>query len=367
MMSNDLVNIFTGTYRGVVKDNYDPEIKGRLKIWIPSIYPHSYADIPNYLPWSEPVMPLFVGNYTNRGYDDLNRETGVTTILHSGAELWVFFENADHNYPKHFGACQSGSGWLSEHNNQHLIKTDNVRVRIDENPSISGSTCKFNTYNDKCTDDSILDYTNENSPTRVDIEIKIKSGCALNLKIVGDVNMSIVGNVYEDIRGSKHETLSGDFFRNHIGNSHIVQKGDIFHEQTGSRTYIQYVGDETEIQLSGNKTHQQYGDKLRMQVGNSDDTQIQGEHIFTQFATVNKPVPIYKETLIEGNSIEYVSKSQSEVVLESAIKIVGETATEIAGIQSSRLAPVVIDYPAVTTRAAASIVDQAKKIDHKKG
>jgi len=354
-------NIFTGIYRGVVISNYDPEVKGRCKIWVPSVYPESFKMQADSLPWAEPVMSLFGGSFTNSRFGDLNTETGVTTIPHNGAELWLFFENGDHNYPKFFGACQGGDGWHSEHNNQHVIKTDNVRIRIDEVPELSSSTCQFTTYNSQCTDDSIEEHTKEDQPTRVDIEIQIKSGAALNLKIKGDVNIFIEGDVYEDIRGNKHETLIGDLFRHQIGNSHIVQEGDIhiehtgdmLHEQVGDRTYLQ-TGDRTYLQ-TGNETENQIGtkflyergDKIQVQIGNNTDTQVQGNRIFTQLLSESNPIPLYNETLVDGNLTEYIFKNESITALNNSSKIVGISLSQIAGIQVTNTAPIIIDQGAV--------------------
>lgn len=359
-MPNDLVTIFNGTYRGIVKDNSDPEVKGRCKIFMPSIYPATFEKTPTALPWAEPVMPLFGGNYMNARPGDLNAEVGITTIPHVGSEVWVFFENADHNYPKYFAACQAGAGWLSEHNNQHVIKTDNVRIRIDENTDDPNSTTKFTTYNSECTQDSIDEHTKENQPTRVDIEIWKQPGASLNVKILGDVNMFISGDVYEDIRGNKHETLSGDLFRHHVGNSHIVQQGDIHFEHTGDlthdhigdRIYTQ-IGDETEIQVTGNKYHFQLGEKARLQIGNNVDIQFKGARSFTQVEEVEgEPTPVYNETLGLGNKTEYVAAIEGETVLGSASKTVGTLYTQTAGAQISRTAPMVVDNGAIIDHKA---------------
>lgn len=218
---------FNGIYRGKVVDNYDPEIKGRCKLYVPGVYPASMASDGRNLPWAEPVMPLFGGSYQNIRPGDLNPEVGVSTIPHIGAELWTFFENNNHMYPKFFAACQAGSGWLSEHNNQHVIKTDNVRIRIDENPSLSGSTCKFDSYNNEVGAE--IPFSKERSfkqkPTRVDIQIKAENCVALNIQILGDVNMNIVGNVYERIQGDKHETHIGNLYKYHKGDKWINHDG----------------------------------------------------------------------------------------------------------------------------------------------
>ena len=73
---------FPGIYRGKVIDNYDPEIKGRCKLYVQGIYPASMSSDGRNLPWAEPVMPLFGGSYQNIRVGDLNPEVGVSTIPH---------------------------------------------------------------------------------------------------------------------------------------------------------------------------------------------------------------------------------------------------------------------------------------------
>jgi hypothetical protein len=226
---------FQMIYRGTVVDNYDPEIKGRCKLYVPGVYPEVFRNDPSSLPWAEPVMPLYGGNFHNSLSGSLNMETGVTTIPHVGAELWTFFENYNHMYPKFFGACQGGSGWMSEHDNQHVIKTDNVRIRIDEKPALSGSTCKFDSYNAEVGEKIPFSKTRsfQNRPTRVDVQIKAKGNVALNVQIEGDVNMNIVGNVMERIVGDRHETHIGNYYRYHKGDTWIAEEGAMIIEKSG--------------------------------------------------------------------------------------------------------------------------------------
>ena len=186
----------------------DPKTLGRCKIFVYGVFPEEFRANYAKLPWAEPVMSLFGGNWTNEN-DGLNKETGVSSAPHQsetpgdGAQVWVFFENGSQNNPRYFGACQSGAGWLSEHNNQHVIKTDNVRVRIDENPEHADSTATFPSYNSNCTSDGkeVVDV-----PTRVDIEILGN----VTVNIVGNVNMKIEGDYYEEHTGDKYETLEGN-------------------------------------------------------------------------------------------------------------------------------------------------------------
>src|SRR5574344_1565518 len=82
-----------------------------------------------------------------------------------GAQVFIFFEGGDPNKPIYFAVAQSGNkippgtdekgidetgaGWFSEHPNQHVFKSDNVRIRIDEDVDNFRSTSKFDTYTEK--------------------------------------------------------------------------------------------------------------------------------------------------------------------------------------------------------------------------
>ena len=236
------MNNFTGIYRGKVLDNQDPFNRGRCKVYVPGVYSELLSKDPDNLPYAEPVLSLFGGNFTNNDSNGLNKETGISTIPHIGAEVWVFFENSNHNFPRFFGVAQGGEGWLSEHNNQHVIKTDNVTIRIDESftatPETSGvykSTCLFDSYNDKGNALSVNKNKTDN-PTRVDIQVKNTGNCAVNLILDGDVNIKINGNLYEEITGDKHEVVKGNIYKQHNGDTYHYQQGTTFFEQEGNYT-----------------------------------------------------------------------------------------------------------------------------------
>jgi hypothetical protein len=123
-----------------------------------------------------------------------------------GAQVFVFFEANDINKPVYFAAAQSGPGWFAEHPNQHVFQSDNIRIRIDEQPSHPDSTCKFNSYNEENCVFSKDDGTKTDMQTRLDIEVLAKDINAVNIQIHGDVNMKILGDWYVHHEGDKHET-----------------------------------------------------------------------------------------------------------------------------------------------------------------
>ena len=282
------IKFFHGNYRGMVVSDYDPNVKGKVKIYVPGVYPEELAENPSTLPWAEPAMSLFGGSWTNEREGDLNSETGVTSIPHSskmpleGAQVWVLFEQGNWMRPIYFAACQGGDGWHSEHNNQHVIKTDNVRVRVDENPGDSKSSCKFDSYNENCNTNGGNTVATD-VMTTVDLEVKGN----VNIIVNGNVNMKINGNFYEQHTGNKYETLEGDLYRKHTGDVYIQHEGDVLHEHEGDvlhehegdRTYIQ-TGDQIEEQ-EGDQTYTQTGDQTYTQIGDQIYTQI-GEQYYTE-------------------------------------------------------------------------------------
>lgn len=275
------INEYNGNYRGIVVHNNDPLVKGRLKIYVPGVYPEELAKVPENLPWAEPAMPIFGGSWTNEKQDkvdplddDLNVECGHTMPPHTsvneldGAQLWVFFERGDPQFPIYFSACQSGDGWLSETDNQHVMHTDNVRVRIDETPNTPDaelSTCYFDTYNKKCNEVSKT-MAKKGQHTRVDIEIWNQRAQAVHLHIKGDVNMHIEGDLYEELLGDRHSTHYGDHYIYHKGDTLEVIDGDTFKIETGDVAYeqngmneVMRKGDDKYI-LDGNKVENLHND-----------------------------------------------------------------------------------------------------------
>jgi hypothetical protein len=368
----DRIN-FDSFYRGICVDNNDPLVLGRLKIHVPGVYAEELSKDPINLPWAEPVMPLGGGSWTNELTGCLNTETGISTIPHTsskpleGAQLWVFFEKGDQNYPKYFGAVQSGPGWLSENNNQHVIKTDNVRIRVDEHPLSGESTCFFNTYNENCANGGNIV---ENKPARVDVEIWCASGIALNFFVSGDVNMHVKGDFYEEHLGNKHETLNGnlyrchigDVFEEHFGDTTIYQEGDILNTQKGDRALIQ-EGDQAEAQI-GNKILVHEGDKDVFMIGNVLKNQT-GKQDLKLIGDIKENL-VGKKNIqqIGDKTINQIGKVINTVVGESEQVNIGDMKNVIAGTSEFLIAGLQKTTAILIQTNAGTIQEKAGVILH---
>lgn len=281
-----MINKYYGHKRGIVVSNEDLYVSdndklkdksfifGRIKVYVEGVYPPEFAKSPAMLPWAEPVMPLFGGNgetAKQKEFDEVdnashfaisknytNSTTGVNTVPHVGSWVWVFFEDGNPLYPFYFGAVQAGNNWIAEHTNQHIIATDNVLVKIDENQAHVKSTMKFNSNNGESTVAGRLSGNRKlDMPTLVNIEITNKKPkkavnrstkeqdkdiyknkddldfCAINLIIQGNVNLLVNGNMYEQIEGDRFITHNGNLYYKHNGSTEIEENGAIVRTHIG--------------------------------------------------------------------------------------------------------------------------------------
>lgn len=318
---------FYGHYRGTVIDNYDPKVKGRIKIYVRGVYPEEFKNTPADLPWAEPAMPIFGGSAIGTPGES-KPETGISSPPHKNAELWVFFEQGDHNYPIYCFSSQSGDGWMSEHKNQHVIQTDNVRIRIDENPSLpfdgapEKSTSKFNSYNENCTHMSKL-LAKESIPTRLDIDIVGN----VNVVINGSTNILMNGNVYQEINGDKHETIIGNHYINHEGDLHVTRTGSVVYEQDGDTTEVYKTGDYIKIR-EGNEYINQVGNYNEYVSNNYSKyigvTEIRNvptrQTVISQYDS--RTVIGVNEKMTKGSELQTVAGYKSNtVLLDSAVPV----------------------------------------------
>jgi hypothetical protein len=214
---------FTGFFRGTVVNNQG--IKGRVQIFVHGIYPEDFKSDTDNLPWAEPAMSSFGGAFkvpskgdqTGSFSDERHLETGVCSVPHVGAEMWIFFEQGNHMKPIYTFAVQSGDGWFNAHTDQHVIQTDNVRITLDDRVE---PTNKYTSYNEQNVHTKTV--TND-IPATLDLEV---IGSA-NIVIKGNANILVEGNEYKEVLGDSYETVHGNKYTRVLGSTHEEYVGQV--------------------------------------------------------------------------------------------------------------------------------------------
>jgi uncharacterized protein involved in type VI secretion and phage assembly len=121
-------NTFYGKYRGIVTDNKDPLMIGRICAKVPDVL----GDLES--GWAMPCAP-FGG-----------KDTGFFALPPTGAGVWIEFEHGDPDYPIWSG-CWWGSAaevppvLLSPPYKKFMIKTEGGNsILLDDTPGIGGIT-----------------------------------------------------------------------------------------------------------------------------------------------------------------------------------------------------------------------------------
>jgi len=307
-------------YRGIVLDNKGDS--GKCKIYIPGVYPPEYINSPTALPWAEPAMALFGGNYitTNK----LNNNTGICGWAKIGSYVWVFFESDDQNVPIYFAFCQGGKDWFSEHVDQYVFQSDNVKIRIDDNPSIETSSSKFDSYNKT----NVGEAPKVSSiPTTLDIEVLGN----VNLRVTGNVNLLINGNMYTEINGERHETVNGNIFRKHVGN--------LIEEHTGNKL-IRVVGNE-DLTLTGSRT-QTITNNNTVTINNNETVTVNNVSTHTNNNQLIEKFKM-KTTTVLANEIISVAGTRLETILGGETrtinnsKIVNVVGNDVNNVNGSKI------------------------------
>lgn len=392
-----------GIYRGIVVYNEDPKYSGRVKIYVPGIYPIEFKNQHELLPWAEPAMSLEGGSWANekvyssavnsfnpvqnkdeqkavdnstadqnripikndesnndKKIPDLNAETGYCSVPHAGkyatdgAQVFLFFEAGDPNKPVYFAAAQSGLGWFSEHPNQHVFHSDNIRVRIDEEPSRKESSCWFETYNSNCVKQMLSSvgpqaflspsdieesvFTPELEKTKLDIEVfsANKDDISVHLKVTGRVNVHIDGDIYLEHVGNKYETHIGNRYLHHVGDEVIQREGNITNIHTGN--LLSYQQGMIEKTLIGNRIESEEGDFSKLRVGNEIRVNKGTENQTTEGSVTILYKDTYARTIIGASNIQHIGtvtinllSSLTETIIGPVSKNWANTFTHIVG------------------------------------
>lgn len=120
---------FYGKYRGVVTDNRDPLMLGRIRAQVQDVYGEQDSG------WAMPSLP-----YAGNG-------VGLFLIPPTGASVWIEFEHGDPEYPIWTGCFWStgetpATPALAE---KKVLKTDTATVTLDDTPGAGGVTIETTT------------------------------------------------------------------------------------------------------------------------------------------------------------------------------------------------------------------------------
>jgi len=255
---------FPGFYRAKVVDNVDPQMFGRVMVWIPDLMPKVSEDKGLWaMPANSPISGL------NKDGDSEHHFSGSVMIPPKGCYVWIFFENSNPSRPYYLGAlnlqnvkvlpeCQVGSNpqkkWVlyKSHSGRTIVISDDPddeRVEItgkkrtltnapvgdkDSVYTIDGNQSTF-LIDERDGKEKILfrsykgDYINfdiENQKLQISIsedihiksnasiyikaadDIHFKSGSDINLYAAGNLNLKAGGNINTDA-GEKINNLAG--------------------------------------------------------------------------------------------------------------------------------------------------------------
>jgi uncharacterized protein involved in type VI secretion and phage assembly len=121
---NDDCPRFYGKYRGVVKDNKDPNGLGRIKATVLDVFGDKESG------WALPALP-----YAGRG-------VGLFLIPPTNALVWIEFEHGDPDYPIWTG-CFWAQGELPATPavaEMKVLKTDAATITLNDLPGVGGIT-----------------------------------------------------------------------------------------------------------------------------------------------------------------------------------------------------------------------------------
>lgn len=221
---------YNSNYRGIVLD-FDELERGKCRIFVPGVYPEEYRDKPEFLPDAFPTASLFGGNF-EATEGSQNTQTGICGWPKAGAHVWVFFEQGNISMPIYFAACQGGEGWISDHNKQWKLQTDNVTIIFDET---EGDDVDRITV--KATGNVLINIIGNVKET-IDGNVERTITGNLTETIQGDVSTTVEGSVTEQTNGEFTENIDGDHSEE-IGGSVKVESGGTLDIKAGGNMKLE--------------------------------------------------------------------------------------------------------------------------------
>lgn len=198
-------------YRGVVENNEDPEMYGRVQVRIFGIHPAQNSGFEtvetDHLPWAEVIGGTDFG---------LISGVGVSSVLHKGTWVWVVLEEDDPGRPIVLGVLHGVANTLSTSNYRDpdgvYPKSDRVG-RSDYHPNMDEKYTKLQVIETECGHRVELD--DSDSDQRILIyhtsgtQILIDNTGVINITGVQDENKTISNNVTVNVGGNVNITVGG--------------------------------------------------------------------------------------------------------------------------------------------------------------
>lgn len=120
---------FYGKFRGVVSDNRDPLMLGRVRAKVQDVFGENESG------WATPALP-----YAGKG-------VGLFLIPPTNASVWIEFEHGDPDYPIWSG-CFWAQGELPATPavaEMKVLKTDAATITLNDLPGVGGITIETST------------------------------------------------------------------------------------------------------------------------------------------------------------------------------------------------------------------------------
>jgi len=149
---------FFGKYRGVVSDNKDPLMTGRVRARVPDVMGQDESG------WALPAAP-FGG-----------KQTGFFALPSVGAGVWIEFEHGDADYPIWSGAWWGSAAeipplLLAPPYQKVMVRTEGGNtITLDDTPGIGGIT---------------LETSGGQKITMTPLGIEISNGMGASIKLTG--------------------------------------------------------------------------------------------------------------------------------------------------------------------------------------
>jgi hypothetical protein len=228
-------------YRGIVRSNNDPRRQGRVQVFIKELHSQAASTA---LPWAEVIGGTAFGLVGN---------TGVSSVLHNGTNVYVVFENDDTNKtPIVLGTVQ---GTINSDKFPDIKDPNGVHPQGDQgDPNIHPALKSYDEYNSTniITTESghMIRISDVSGSQEIDVihcsgsfikftnDGSIKIYAKKNLEI--DVEKDLIYTVLENLKGEVRKNFTEKVLQNRSrsvkGNEDIQIEGTFSSKITGNAT-----------------------------------------------------------------------------------------------------------------------------------